>query len=62
MDEQDEVNYCALVEARVQEQYDLGPDTDAADLCFNLLESGIISETASVDQGARIVAMHLQQA
>lgn len=28
----------------------------------NLLEAGVIGETMSVDEAARIVAMHIQQA
>jgi hypothetical protein len=59
MNEADEVNFCDLVEKRVEEQYDL---TDGGDLCFNLLESGVIAPDASVDEAARIVAMHMEQA
>ena len=59
MDEEMEVNFCQLVGARVAEQYDV---EDGSDLCFNLLESGVISETATVDDAARIVALHLMQA
>jgi len=59
MDEEMEVNFCQLVGARVAEQYDV---EDGADLCFNLLELGTISEDASVDEAARIVAMHILQA
>jgi hypothetical protein len=58
-DEMVEVNFCSLVDKRVEEQYDL---TDGGDLCFNLLEAGVIAEDASVDEAARIVAMHLMQA
>jgi hypothetical protein len=47
------------VEARVEEQYGL---QDGGDLCYNLLDNGTIPESASVDEAARIVAMHLQQA
>lgn len=47
------------VDARVEEQYDL---QDGGDLCYNLLDTGVISETATVDEAARIVAMHLEQA
>lgn len=57
--EEEEVNFTALVDARVEEQYGL---TDGGDLCFNLLESRVIPEDASVDEAARIVAMHLMQA
>lgn len=59
MDEEMEVNFCQLVGDRVEEQYGL---EDGADLCFNLLEARVIAEDASVDEAARIVAMHLQQA
>lgn len=58
-DEETEVDFCALVDARVEEQYGL---QDGGDLCFNLLESRVIPEDASIDEAARIVAMHLQQA
>jgi hypothetical protein len=58
MNEEDEVNFCALVGARVLEQYG---NEDGDDLCFNLLESGVISEAASVSEAAHIVARHLQQ-
>lgn len=54
-----EVNFCSLVEARVEEQFGL---QDGADLCFNLLEARVIAEDASIDEAARIVAMHMLQA
>ena len=47
------------VDARVEEQYGL---LDGGDLCYNLQESGVIPENASVDEAARIVAMHISQA
>lgn len=56
--EEIEVGFCSLVDARAREQY--GYD-DGGDLCFNLLEMGVISENASVDEAARIVAMHIAQ-
>ena len=59
MDEALEVNFCGLVGDRVSEQYGLD---DGADLCFNLLESGVIDQDAGVDEASRIVAMHLAQA
>jgi hypothetical protein len=58
-DEETEVNFCALVGARVEEQYSV---QDGADLCFTLLELRTIPEDASIDEAARIVAMHLLQA
>ncbi len=51
--------FAAMVDARVEEQYDL---TDGGDLCYNLQESGVIPQDASVDEAARIVAMHIEQA
>lgn len=59
LSEEQEVDFCDLVDKRVEEQYDL---EDGGSLCFNLLESGVIPENASVDEAARIVAMHLMQA
>jgi hypothetical protein len=54
-----EVNFCSLVAARVEEQFGL---QDGADLCFNLQEARVIAEDASIDEAARIVAMHMLQA
>lgn len=48
-----------LVEGRVEEQYGL---TDGGDLYYNLVQNGTIKIDASVDEAARIVAMHLEQA
>lgn len=59
MDEELEVNFCEIVADRVLIMYGL---EDGADLCFNLLESGVIAEDATVEQASRIVAQHLQQA
>lgn len=53
------LNFTDLVEARVEEQYGL---LDGGDLCFNLIEQGVISEEHGVDEAARIVAMHMEQA
>ena len=55
---QDEIAFCELVGQRVEEQYDF---EDGADLCFNLMETQVIPKTASVDEAARIVAMHIAQ-
>ena len=57
--EKTEVNFCQLVATRVKEQYDLD---DGADLCFNLMEAKVIAEDATIDEAARIVAMHMLQA
>lgn len=59
MDEQFEVNFCEIVGDMASIMY--GVD-DGADLCFNLLESGVISEDATAEQAARIVAQHMVQA
>jgi hypothetical protein len=59
MDEEQEVNFVELVSDRVEVMYGL---EDGGDLCFNLLESGVIPEDATIDQAARIVAMHMEQA
>jgi hypothetical protein len=45
--------FASKVGARVLEQYD---QEDGSDLAFNLLEMGVISESMSVDEAARIVA------
>lgn len=57
--EQTEMDFCSHVENRVKEQYDLD---DGGDLCFSLMEMGVIAEDASIDEAARIVAMHMEQA
>ena len=51
--------FATKVDARVEEQYGI---YDGGDLCYNLQESGVIPENATVDEAARIVAMHIQQA
>lgn len=58
MNEEMEVDFCRLVEAYVSKHYQLD---DGADLCFTLLESGRISEDATIEEAARIVAQHLLQ-
>jgi len=52
-------SFCNAVDARVEEQYGI---QDGGDLCFNLLESGVIREDMGVDEAARIVAQHIWQA
>lgn len=59
MEEEYEVNFCEMVEMMVEKQYGL---LDGGSLCFNLIESGVIPEGATIDEAARIVAMHMQQA
>lgn len=59
MDEEDEVNFCQLVADEVERDYGF---VDGGDLCFNLLEAGVIPEDATVSQAARIVAQHMAQA
>lgn len=57
--ESDEVDFCQQVGDRVESLYGL---LDGDDLCFNLLESGVIDASASVSQAVIIVAMHIAQA
>lgn len=59
LDEQDEVDFCQLVGDLVQQKYGY---PDGADLCFNLLESAVIAETATIEHAARTVAQHIGQA
>lgn len=47
------------VDEILEEEYGI---IDGGDLCYNLIESGVISEAAGVAKAARIVAMHLMQA
>jgi hypothetical protein len=51
--------FAMMVGARVLEQYDV---EDGSDLCYNLMDQGTIPEDATVDEAARIVAMHILQA
>lgn len=52
-------SFTAKVGDRVEEMYGLD---DGSDLCYNLVESRVIDPDQGVDEAARIVAMHLQQA
>jgi hypothetical protein len=52
-------SFVQQVDDRVFEQYDV---QDGGDLCFNLMEMGVISESMGVDEAARIVAQHVLQA
>ena len=51
--------FCQQVDARCQEQFDV---QDGGDLCFSLLETGVVREEQGVDEAARIVAQHVLQA
>ena len=51
--------FSKLVDAFVEEQFDI---QDAGDLCYNLLESGVIREDMGVDEAALIVARYILQA
>lgn len=53
------LDFCQSVNEYVLQHYAF---TDGGNLCFNLMESGVIPEDATVQRGARIVAQHLQQA
>ena len=59
MDEETEVNFCELVAKWAFKYYGV---EDGADLCFNLVESGVIPEDATVSEAAGIVAQHILQA
>ena len=59
MDEETEVGFCQLVGKWALKCYGV---EDGADLCFNLLESGVIPEDATVGAAANIVAQHILQA
>jgi len=51
--------FCRAVDARVEEQYEI---QDGGDLCYNLIDMGVISMDDGVDEAARIVAQHIEQA
>ena len=59
LNEEQEVDFCDLVGDRVEQEYGY---EDGADLCFNLLEMGVISEDSSIGEAAQIVAQHIAQA
>lgn len=52
-------DFSELVDSRVEEQYGL---QDGGDLCYNLIEQGVIDMSKGADEAARIVAMHMVQA
>lgn len=51
--------FCSKVDEICSTQY--GCD-DGGDLCYNLIESGVINMADGEDNAARIVAQHIQQA
>lgn len=51
--------FCKEVGERAAERYDV---EDGSDLCFNLIEMGVIVPTDGVAEAARIVAQHVLQA
>lgn len=53
------MEFCDKVSAVCEEQYDI---KDGGDLCWNLIEQGVISMADGVDTAARVVAQHIQQA
>jgi len=52
-------DFADKVDAYCETHYDL---EDGGDLCYNLQDQGVIPEDASVEEAARIVAQHIQQA
>lgn len=51
--------FCDEVEALVKEKYHLD---DGGDLCWNLIESGVIDMKRGADVAAQTVAQHMEQA
>lgn len=58
MTEQDEVDFCELVDNYVEKHYGYRVGSD---VCFNLVESRVIPEDASVEQAAVIVVQYTTQ-
>lgn len=56
LDEEEEVDFCQQVADHVEQ---LTGYPDSADLCFSLLEQGVIAETATVASAAALVIQHL---
>ena len=57
---QETLQYCALVNEEVKETYGLD---DGGDLCFTLIQAGIVDPVCdSIPTAARVVAQHLAQA
>lgn len=53
------LDFCDAVEVAVQQQFG---EADAGDLCWNLLETGVVTPDMGVENAARVVAMHILQA
>ena len=51
--------FTAQVGEHVLDAYDL---EDGSDLCFTLLEMDVVRTDMTVEEAARIVAMHMEQA
>lgn len=51
--------FCRQVDEKVEALYDV---TDGGDLCWNLIDLGVVEESAGVGVAAQIVAQHLLQA
>ena len=52
------MNFCAEVGKYVSENYELD---DGGDLCYNLMEMGVIPKDATVVEAGEIVAQHMEQ-
>ena len=52
-------DFSERVDKIVEEQYDC---SDGGDLCYNLIESGVVDMALGEAAAARIVAQHIQQA
>jgi len=51
-------DFCDEVSQLVEDEYDL---TDGDDLCFSLIEQGVIDMRDGVKAAARVVAQHMLQ-
>jgi hypothetical protein len=51
-------DFCDAVAQLVEDEYGL---TDGDDLCYNLIEQGVIDTRDGVNPAARVVAQHMLQ-
>lgn len=51
--------FCKEVGIRAKDEYDVD---DGADLCYNLLDMGVLTLEDSIRRAAQIVAQHILQA